>query len=105
VDVERRKLVLLMVGSLLTGAAVSISGLVGFIGLVVPHMARLVFGPDHRLLLPTSALLGSLFLVLADLLARLLIAPAEIPVGIITALIGAPFFIYLLRQSKREYAF
>jgi len=105
VNVERRKLVLLMLGSLLTGAAVSVSGLVGFIGLVVPHVARLVFGPDHRLLLPTSALMGSLFLVLADLIARLLLAPAEIPVGIITAMIGAPFFIYLLRRSKREYVF
>ncbi len=105
VNVERRKLVLLMVGSLLTGAAVSVSGLVGFIGLVVPHVARLVFGPDHRLLLPTSTLMGSLFLVLADLIARLLLAPAEIPVGIITAMIGAPFFIYLLRRSKREYVF
>jgi len=105
VDVERRKLILLMVGSLLTGAAVSVSGLVGFIGLVVPHVTRLIFGPDHHLLLPASALLGGLFLVLADLLARLLLAPAEIPVGIITALIGAPFFIYLLRRSKREYTF
>jgi iron complex transport system permease protein len=105
VNVERRKLVLLMAGSLLTGAAVSISGLVGFIGLVVPHVARLIFGPDHYLLLPASALLGSLFLVLADLLARVLMAPAEIPVGIITAMGGAPFFIYLLRQSKREYIF
>jgi len=105
VDVEQRKLILLMVGSLLTGAAVSVSGLVGFIGLVVPHAARLIFGPDHRLLLPASVLLGGLFLVLADLLARLLLAPAEVPVGIITALIGAPFFIYLLRRSKQEYAF
>ena len=104
-NVERRKLILLMVGSLLTGAAVSVSGLVGFVGLVVPHVARLVFGPDHRLLLPASALMGSLFLVLADLIARLLLAPAEIPVGIITAMIGAPFFIYLLRRSKREYVF
>jgi len=105
VNVERRKLILLMLGSLLTGAAVSVSGLVGFIGLVVPHVARLIFGPDHRLLLPASTLMGSIFLVLADLLARLLLAPAEIPVGIITAMIGAPFFIYLLRRSKREYAF
>jgi len=105
VDVERRKLALLMVGSLLTAAAVSVSGLVGFIGLVVPHMARLLFGPDHRFLLPASALVGSIFLVLADLVARVLMPPAEIPVGIITALIGAPFFIYLLRRSKREYVF
>jgi len=105
VDVERRKLALLMVGSLLTTAAVSVSGLVGFIGLVVPHVARLLFGPDHRFLLPASALVGAIFLVLADLVARVLMSPADIPVGIITALIGAPFFIYLLRRSKREYVF
>ena len=105
VNVERRKLALLMVGSLLTAAAVSVSGLVGFVGLVVPHVARLLFGSDHRFLLPASALLGAVFLVLADLVARLLLSPAEIPVGIITALIGAPFFIYLLRRSKRGYVF
>ena len=105
VNVERRKLALLMVGSLLTAAAVSVSGLVGFIGLVVPHVSRLLFGSDHRFLLPASALVGSIFLVLADLLARMLMSPAEIPVGIITALVGAPFFIYLLRHSKREYMF
>jgi iron complex transport system permease protein len=105
VNVERRKLTLLLLGSLLTGAAVSLSGLVGFVGLVIPHVARLVLGPDHRLLLPASALVGAAFLVLADLLARSLLAPTEIPVGIVTALIGAPFFIYLLRRSKREYRF
>jgi iron complex transport system permease protein len=105
VNVERRKLTLLLLGSLLTGAAVSLSGLVGFVGLVIPHMARLVLGPDHRLLLPASALVGAAFLVLADLLARSLLAPTEIPVGIVTALIGAPFFIYLLRKGKREYRF
>ena len=77
----------------------------GFVGLVIPHVARLVLGPDHRLLLPASALVGAAFLVLADLLARSLLAPTEIPVGIVTALIGAPFFIYLLRRSKREYRF
>ena len=104
VNVERRKLTLLLLGSLLTGAAVSLSGLVGFVGLVIPHVARLVLGPDHRLLLPASALVGAAFLVLADLLARSLLAPTEIP-GIVTALIGAPFFIYLLRRSKREYRF
>jgi iron complex transport system permease protein len=105
IDVERRKLALLMVGSLLTGAAVSVSGLVGFVGLVVPHVARLIFGPDHRLLSPTAALLGSIFLVVADLAARLVLAPAEIPVGIVTAVIGAPFFIYLLRRGKKAYDF
>ena len=105
VNVERRKFALLMLGALLTGAAVSISGLVGFVGLVVPHVARLLFGPDHRLLLPTAGLLGSIFLVLADLAARLVLAPAEIPLGVVTAVIGAPFFIYLLRRSKRAYDF
>jgi iron complex transport system permease protein len=105
VNVERRKLALLMIGSLLTGATVSVSGLVGFVGLVVPHVARLIFGPDHRLLLPTSGLLGAIFLVVADLAARLVLAPAEVPVGIVTAVIGAPFFIYLLRRSKQAYDF
>jgi len=105
VHVERRKMALLMIGSLLTGAAVSVSGLVGFVGLVVPHVARLIFGADHRLLLPTSGLLGSIFLVIADLAARLVLAPAEVPVGIVTAVIGSPFFIYLLRRSKRAYEF
>jgi len=105
VNVERRKLTLLMVGSLLTGATVSVSGLVGFVGLVVPHVARLIFGPDHRLLLPTSGLLGGIFLVAADLAARLVLAPSEVPLGIVTAVIGAPFFIYLLRRSRSAYDF
>ena len=105
INVERDKLTILALGSLLTGAAVSLSGLVGFVGLVVPHAVRLVLGPDHRLLLPTAALFGASFLVIADLLARTLLAPTEIPVGIITALIGAPFFVYLLRRTRREYAF
>lgn len=105
VDVERRKLLLLALGSLLTAAAVSVSGLVGFVGLVVPHVARLAFGPDHRLLIPAAALAGACFLVLADLAARVVLAPTEIPVGIITALTGAPFFIYLLRRNRSEYRF
>jgi len=90
---------------MLTAAAVSISGLVGFVGLVVPHAVRLSLGPDHRLLLPASALVGGAFVVMADLLARTVLAPIEIPVGVITAIIGAPFFIYLLRRTRREYAF
>lgn len=105
VHVERRKLTLLGLGSWLTAAAVSVSGLVGFVGLVVPHVVRLVLGPDHRLLLPASTLVGGVFLVLADLLARSLMSPAELPVGIITALVGGPFFIYLLRKARREYSF
>ncbi|MBI4297052.1 MAG: iron chelate uptake ABC transporter family permease subunit [Chloroflexi bacterium] len=105
IEVERDKLVLLAIGSLLTAAAVSLGGLIGFVGLVVPHALRLVLGPDHRLLLPAAALGGAAFLVLSDLLARSLLPPTEIPVGIITALIGAPVFIYLLRRHRQEYAF
>ena len=105
IEVERDKLIILGLGSLLTAAAVSISGLIGFVGLVIPHAMRLVLGPEHRLLLPASALMGGAFLILADLLARTLPSAGEIPVGIITALIGAPFFIYLLRRTRREYAF
>ena len=71
----------------------------------MPHAIRLILGPDHRLLLPASALAGASFLMLADLLARTVLSPAEIPVGVLTALIGAPFFIYLLRRTRREYAF
>ncbi len=105
IDVERDKLLVLALGSLLTAAAVSISGLVGFVGLVVPHAMRLLFGPDHRILLPTAAIFGGAFVVLADLLARTMLSPREIPLGILTAIIGAPFFIYLLRRTRREYAF
>ena len=105
IEVERDKILILALGSLLTAAAVSISGLIGFVGLVMPHAVRLSLGPDHRLLLPASALAGAAFVVTADLLARTLLAPVEIPVGIITALIGAPFFLYLLRRNRKEYAF
>src|SRR5215469_12970099 len=101
--VERRKLLIIIVGSLLTAAAVSISGLIGFVGLVIPHAMRLLLGPRHRLLLPVSMLGGAIFLVLADLLARVVIAPAILPVGVFTALVGAPFFLFLLRSSKRAY--
>ena len=105
INVEKEKVVLLGIGALLTAAAVSLAGLVGFVGLIVPHAVRLMIGPDHRLLLPASALAGSTFLVLADLLARTVLAPSEIPVGILTAIIGAPFFLYLLRRNRSGYAF
>jgi iron complex transport system permease protein len=105
IEIERDKILILALGSLLTAAAVSISGLIGFVGLVIPHAVRLTLGPDHRLLLPASALVGAIFLVIADLLARVLLAPVEIPLGVITAIIGAPFFIYLLRHTRKEYAF
>jgi iron complex transport system permease protein len=101
--VERIKFIVIIVASLLTAAAVSISGLIGFIGLVMPHIMRLLLGPRHRLLIPASALGGAIFLMLADLLARTLFAPTVLPVGVFTALIGAPFFLVLLRNSKRDY--
>jgi len=105
INVERDKIIILALGSVLTAAAVSISGLIGFVGLVTPHAMRLILGPEHRLLIPASALAGAAFLVIADLLARTLTSSGEIPVGIITALVGAPFFIYLLRRTRKEYAF
>jgi iron complex transport system permease protein len=108
VNVERAKLVLLVLASLITGAAVSISGLVGFVGLMIPHVTRLVIGPDHRILLPTSTVIGAIFLVVCDDLARVVATPfastLELPVGIITMLSGAPFFILLFRRKKRTYS-
>ena len=101
--VELARFIVIMLASLLTAAAVSISGLIGFVGLVTPHMLRLLLGPRHRLLIPTSALSGAIFLTLADLLARIVIAPAVLPVGVFTALVGAPFFLYLLRRGRRDY--
>jgi len=101
VNVEAVKVSLLAVASLATAAAVAVSGIIGFVGLVVPHVARLLWGPDYRRLLPLSAMLGASFLILADLLARSLAPPHEMPVGIITAFVGAPFFLYLLRRQRR----
>jgi iron complex transport system permease protein len=103
VDVEKVKKVLLIFGSLVTAAAVSISGLIGFIGLMVPHITRIMIGPDHRVLLPTSIIVGALFLVICDAVARVIVSPVELPVGVITALSGGPFFIYLLRKKKESY--
>jgi iron complex transport system permease protein len=99
INVEQTKIILLLSASLITGAAVSVSGIIGFVGLIVPHIVRILLGSDHRLLLPSSVLFGSSFLIVADTLARTLIAPAELPVGVITALCGTPFFIYLLRRK------
>jgi iron complex transport system permease protein len=104
VDVERVKRRTFILGSLLTGLAVSAAGLIGFVGLVVPHLLRLVLGSDHRLLLPAGFLGGAAFLVLADLAARTLLAPNEIPVGVVTALVGGPFFLYLMRRSRRRHS-
>lgn len=101
VDLRRLQLILTLSASLLVAAAVSVSGIIGFVGLVVPHMMRLLTGPDHRLLLPASALAGGIFLLAADTVARTVLAPTELPVGVITAFLGAPFFIYLLRKNKQ----
>ena len=102
INVERTKKVLLFVASVVTAAAVSVSGMIGFVGLIIPHAVRIITGPDHRVLLPASALVGASFLVWSDVAARTVLAPQELPVGIITAFVGAPFFIYLLRKKKRE---
>ena len=87
--------------SLITAVAVSLAGIIGFVGIMVPHLMRLVFGSDHRLLLPVSALFGASFLIVADTIARVVFAPAELPVGVITALCGAPYFIFLLKRKAR----
>ncbi len=101
--VERYKFIVVILASLLTAAAVSISGLIGFVGLVTPHLMRLLLGPRHRLLIPSSALGGAIFLVLADLLARVALGSSVLPVGVFTAFVGAPFFLALLRGRKRAY--
>ena len=103
VEVERVKKIVFLSAALLTGAVVSVSGLIGFVGMVIPHAMRLLVGADHRLLLPASALVGGMFLTAADALARTLLAPGEIPVGVVTALVGGPFFIYLLMVNKRGF--
>ncbi|MGI8878566.1 MAG: FecCD family ABC transporter permease [Candidatus Limnocylindria bacterium] len=103
VDVERPKRVILVASALLTATAVSLAGLVGFVGLVVPHAARLVVGPRHARLLPACALGGATFVVLADLLARVALAPAELPVGVISGLVGGPFFFALLWRQRDSY--
>ncbi len=100
VPVQKLKRQLILFSAVGVGVTVSICGAIGFIGLVIPHLGRMLAGPDHRTLLPISALLGALLLTCADMIARVLLAPAELPVGIVTALIGAPFFIYLLFQQR-----
>jgi len=100
VDVENTRLVMIGVASLMTAAAVSVSGLIGFVGLIVPHWIRIIIGPNHRLLIPVSALSGMLLMVVADTISRTILSPLEIPIGIIMALVGAPFFLYLLRRRR-----
>jgi len=104
VDVEKAKKTCLVLVSLVIGLVVSFSGLIGFVGLIVPHLARMAFGSDHRLLIPVASLGGATFLIAADTLARLLISPGELPVGVITAFMGAPFFLYLLRAKGSQWS-
>ncbi|WP_369031552.1 MULTISPECIES: FecCD family ABC transporter permease [Streptomyces] len=100
VDVDRLRAILLVVSALLTGTVIAVAGGVGFVGLMIPHLVRLTTGADHRRLLPLTALLGAIYLVLVDLLSRTLTRPNELPLGILTALLGAPFFLWLLRRDK-----
>ncbi len=102
VDTEKVKKILLVLASLIAAAAVSVSGIIGFVGLITPHIMRLISGPDHKSLFPASAVMGGIILLFSDTIARTLLEPREIPVGIITSIIGVPFFIYLLLRSKKE---
>ena len=102
IDVQQVKRKLILLTTLGIGTAVAIGGMIGFVGLIVPHIVRLLIGPDHRWLLPVSALAGGVLLLLADTIARIIIAPTELPTGILTAILGAPFFIMLLVQQRRE---
>jgi iron complex transport system permease protein len=101
IEVERVKYMLLILVSILTSFAVSLSGIIGFVGLIVPHLMRMAFGSDHRLLLPASLVFGSVFMMLADTAARTIISPGELPVGVITAFLGAPFFLILMFRDNR----
>jgi iron complex transport system permease protein len=101
IPVEMMKWIIVVMIALGVGAGVAVAGMIGFVGLVVPHLIRLWLGPNHRILLPGSALLGAIMLILADLLSRTIVAPAELPIGIITAITGSPFFLYLLLKNRR----
>jgi iron complex transport system permease protein len=102
VNVQKRRMMILLAGSVLTGSAVAVSGTIGFIGIVIPHLMRILWGPDHKSLLPLSILTGSGFLIFTDLVARTIISPTELPIGVITAIIGAPVFAMILIGRKRR---
>jgi len=102
IEVERIKKILLALNAFIVAMVVSVSGIIGFVGLIIPHIVRLMVGPDHRILIPAAGLVGGIFMLMADTIARIIIAPMEIPVGIITALFGGPFFIFLLRRKKNS---
>ncbi|MFA4967804.1 MAG: iron ABC transporter permease, partial [Candidatus Margulisiibacteriota bacterium] len=100
VEVEKVRVIMIVVATLMTAAAVSVSGLIGFVGLIIPHFVRLLIGPKYRALIPFSAIGGALLMLVADTVARTALSPMEIPIGVIMALIGAPFFIYILRKRR-----
>lgn len=102
INVEKTKMYILVLGTFMVSMVVSVSGIIGFVGLIIPHIVRIIIGPDHRVLLPASALTGGIFMIFADTIARTIISPVEIPVGIITALFGGPFFLYLLKKTKSQ---
>ncbi|HJX40701.1 MAG TPA: iron ABC transporter permease, partial [Anaerolineales bacterium] len=101
-DVERLKLVIVIAASLVAATAVSFSGIIAFVGLIVPHLTRLLWGPDYRRLLPLATLLGGSFLLAADTAARAVLSPRELPVGVVTSIVGAPFFLWLLHRARRR---
>jgi iron complex transport system permease protein len=103
VEVERVKLLIFVMASLVTGASVAACGMIGFVGLIIPHITRMVVGADQRVLMPASAFIGASFLVIADTFARTIIAPSEIPIGVVTAICGGPFFVYLLRKQRKPF--
>ena len=102
VNVQRTRLIVLIVSTLLTAAAVSVAGVIGFVGLVVPHLVRMITGPDNRLVVPISAIIGGVYVLWSDTIARMALSPKEIPLGVVTAFIGAPFFAYLLWKRKKR---
>ncbi|MCH7789225.1 MAG: iron ABC transporter permease, partial [Acidobacteria bacterium] len=102
VNVQRTRTIVVLVASLATAAAVAVSGLIAFVGIIVPHTVRLLVGTSYRLVLPLSAIGGAIFLVLTDLFARTALRPAELPIGVVTAFFGAPFFIVVLRSSRQS---
>jgi iron complex transport system permease protein len=102
VDIDRQRRIVLIASSLMVGAAVSVAGMIGFVGLIIPHLLRLILGPDHRLLIPASALGGAAFLVICDAIARTILNGRELPVGAITALAGGPLFLWLLRRYHQR---
>jgi len=101
INIEKLKKQVVLISAISVGAAVSVSGIIGFLGLVVPHLARLIIGPDHRALIPISALLGAILMIISDIFARMIVSPAELPIGILTSLIGGPFFIFLILKNSR----